>query len=164
MTTATTSAAARPIAMIFSFNEGFVPRALDGLTPEELWRRPTERSNPMLWVAGHVVQTRAMVLGFLGEPIDTGWGHLFDRGAVIGDVSQYPSREAIERVMRDVSPRLSARLGTVGEEVLARPATLHLPGTSTVADELAFFALHESYHVGQLSFIRKALGFPGLAG
>jgi uncharacterized damage-inducible protein DinB len=38
------------------------------------------------------------------------------------------------------------------------------PGTKTVADELAFFAFHDSYHVGQLSYIRKSLGYPGLAG
>ena len=31
----------------------------------------------------------------------------------------------------------------------------------TVADELAFFTLHEAYHVGQLSYVRKGLGYPG---
>jgi hypothetical protein len=150
--------------MIFSFNEGFVPQALDGLTPEELWRRPSDLNNPMLWVAGHLVQTRAMVLGLLGERVDTGWGQLFNRGSAIGDAKDYPGREAIEQVMREVSPRLTAKLATLDDEFLARPATIGVPGTSTVGDELAFFALHESYHVGQLSFIRKALGYPGLAG
>jgi len=29
---------------------------------------------------------------------------------------------------------------------------------------LTFFALHDAYHVGQLAYIRKALGRPGLAG
>jgi uncharacterized damage-inducible protein DinB len=66
--------------------------------------------------------------------------------------------------MRDVSPRLNARLTSLTDDVLTRPATPQVPGTTTVADELAFFALHESYHVGQLSFIRKSLGYPGLAG
>lgn len=164
MTSVTTSAVAGPIAMIFSFNDAFVLRALDGLTYEELWRAPSIRNNAMLWVAGHVVQTRAMVLGFLGEPVETGWGKVFDRGAKIADVSQYPSRDDIARVMRDVSPRLRAKLASLNDEFLARPATMQLPGTSTVADELAFFALHDSYHVGQLAYIRKALGYPGLAG
>ena len=47
---------------------------------------------------------------------------------------------------------------------LAGPTRLQVPGTKTMADELAFFALHESYHVGQLAFVRKGLGYPGLAG
>ncbi len=39
-----------------------------------------------------------------------------------------------------------------------------IPGIKTLADELAFFALHDSYQVGQMAYIRKAVGYPGLAG
>jgi hypothetical protein len=39
-----------------------------------------------------------------------------------------------------------------------------IPGIKTLADELAFVALHDSYQVGQMAYIRKALGYPGLAG
>ncbi len=105
-----------------------------------------------------------MVLGFLGDPVDTGWGKLFDRGAGLVDATQYPTRDQIEGVMRDVSPRLNAKLTSLTDEVLTRPATMQVPGTKTVADELAFFAFHDSYHIGQLSYIRKSLGYPGLAG
>jgi hypothetical protein len=42
----------------------------------------------------------------LGEPFDTGWDAVFDRGATIGEADRYPSRDEIERVMRDVSRRL----------------------------------------------------------
>ena len=46
MTTATTSAVAAPIVMIFAINDDLMYRVLDGLTPEELWRTPTDRNNP----------------------------------------------------------------------------------------------------------------------
>jgi uncharacterized damage-inducible protein DinB len=164
MTTATASPLAAPTAMIFSFNEPFVYQALSGLTEDELRRAPSDRNNSMLWVAGHIVQTRAMVLRFLGDPVDTGWGKLFDRGAALVDPAQYPTGDQIERVMRDVSPRLNAKLTSLTDDILTRPATMQVPGTKTVADELAFFALHDSYHVGQLSYIRKSLGYLGLAG
>jgi uncharacterized damage-inducible protein DinB len=153
-----------PIATIFSFNEPFVYRALDGLTDEELWRAPSQHNNAMLWVAGHVAQTRASVLRFLGGTVDTGWGTLFDRGAARADSTHYPSKDEIERVMREVSPRLYAALRSLEDDVLTRPATIRVPGTKTLGDELAFFALHDSYHVGQLAYIRKSLGYPGLAG
>ena len=162
-----TSAVAAPIAMIFSLNDDLMLRALDGLTHEQLWNAPTERSNPMIWIAGHVAQTRAMVLRLLGDPIDTGWGQLFDRGAAAASydhADRYPSREEIVRVMRELIPRLSARLQALDDASLAKPATMQLPGAKTVADELAFFALHDSYHTGQLAYIRKALGYPGIAG
>jgi uncharacterized damage-inducible protein DinB len=167
MTTATTSAVAAPIATIFAINDGFVLPALERLTHDELWKAPTDHNNAMLWIAGHVVQTRAMILRLLGEPVDTGWGKLFDRGApaaTAADADRYPSRDEIEGAMREITPRLHAKLASLDDTYLAGPARLQVPGTKTVADELAFFALHESYHVGQLAYVRKGLGYPGLAG
>ncbi len=164
MTITTSSPAAAPITMIFAFNDEFVQQALEGLTEEELWRTPNKNNSPLLWVAGHVVQTRATVLQMLGENVDTGWGDVFDRGAKVRDGAKYPSGPEVARVMREISPRLLAALAAVGEEQLNRPASLPIPGINTVTDELAFFALHDAYHVGQLAYIRKGLGYPGLAG
>jgi uncharacterized damage-inducible protein DinB len=167
MTTATTSPVAAPIATIFAINDGFVLPALEGLTRDELWKAPTERNNAMLWIAGHVVQTRAAILQFLGEVADTGWGKLFDRGApaaTTDGADHYPSHEDIQKAMREITPRLHAKLASLDDAYLAGPARLQVPGTKTVADELAFFALHESYHVGQLAYVRKGLGYGGLAG
>jgi uncharacterized damage-inducible protein DinB len=165
MTTTTYSAVAAPIAMMFGINNDLVSRALESLTEEELWHRPTDRNNPMLWIAGHVVQTRAAILKLLGEPFDTGWGDLFNRGVALQDRARYPARADIDRVMHDVTARLQSKLATLDDEQLANPATgPALPGAKTVAEQVAFFALHETYHVGQLAYIRKALGHPALVG
>jgi uncharacterized damage-inducible protein DinB len=118
----------------------------------------------MLWVAGHLVQTRAMVLGLLGEPVNIGWGDLFERGAKVSDARRYPERDEIERVMQDVALRLQTKFASLEDEYLAGPAMLELPNATTMADQLAFFALHDSYHAGQMAYIRKSLGYPGIAG
>src|SRR5215469_13503512 len=123
MTTTTANASTAPIATIFSFSDFLVFGALEGLTYEELWRPLTPSNNPLLWVAGHIVQTRAMVLQILGERAETGWGALFDRGAKIGDPKQYPSGLEIARVMREISPRLHTVLAALGEEQLKGPAS-----------------------------------------
>jgi uncharacterized damage-inducible protein DinB len=163
MTTITANTSTATIATIFSFSDFLVLQALDGLTPDELWRRLTPSNNPLLWVAGHIVQTRAMVLQMLGGHTDTGWGSLFDRGAKLGDAKDYPSGPDVARSLREVTPRLLAALASLHEEELNRPASLPIPGIKTLADELAFFALHDAYHVGQLAYVRKGLGYPGLA-
>jgi len=74
MPTTSANTTAAPIAMIFAFSDSFVLQALDGLTHEELWRPLTASNNPLLWVAGHIVQTRAVVLQMLAEQVETGWG------------------------------------------------------------------------------------------
>jgi uncharacterized damage-inducible protein DinB len=164
MTTATCSAVAAPIATIFAANDNLALQAMDGLTPQQLWQAPTDRNNAMLWLAGHLVQTRTQLLGLLGEAFDTGWGDRFNRGASVGDPDGYPVREEIERVMRRVSERLHARLATLSDAQLAQPPAAPIPGAKTIADQVALFAFHDSYHVGQMAFIRKALGYPPLAG
>lgn len=136
MTTATRSIAATSMGMIFAINDDLALRALDGLSHEELWKAPTERNNAMLWIAGHIVQTRAVLLGLLGEPFDTGWGERFNRGAVVGDTSLYPSRDEVERAMRTVSQRLQAKLVALDDAELAKPPTTNLPNVKTVADQV----------------------------
>ncbi len=164
MTTAIRSSLVAPIATIFATNEYLVVQALEGLTNEQLWRTLTTRNNAMLWIAGHLVHTKAELLGLLGAPFDTGWGQRFARGVTVGDPTQYPSLEEVQRVIRLCNERLHASIATLDDARLTQPPTTAIPGANTFADQLALFAFHESYHVGQMAYIRKGLGFPPLAG
>ena len=155
----------KPVAFIFANNDSLADRAFLGVKPEDLWTRPTPTTNSMLWIYAHMVSTRARVLGVFGEPYDTGWGETFGRGAELQDPSTYPSREKINEVARDINARLFAKLAAMTEADLAREARGPRPPSAvTVADQLAFLALHDSYHVGQLAYVRKALGLPGVVG
>jgi uncharacterized protein YndB with AHSA1/START domain len=154
-----------PIALMFKLNAGLIKSSLDGIADSDLWQQPTPRNNPMLWVFGHIVATRARLLGALGDPLDAGWSDLFNRGAALQDAGRYPVRQEIERVHGEVADRLKTKFAAFTDADLERPApTPGLPGVKTVADQLAFFAFHESYHVGQLAYIRKSLGHSGIAG
>jgi uncharacterized protein YndB with AHSA1/START domain len=154
-----------PLAVIFSIDDRLITRALDGLDDADLWRRTSEQNNPLLWIVGHVVQTRAQALGLFGTPIDTGWGELFGRGAALREQSSYPTLAAIAEARTRVTTAWLDALASLSADRLASQATgPSLPLAKTVADQIGFFAMHEAYHVGQLSFIRKALGKPGLAG
>jgi uncharacterized damage-inducible protein DinB len=160
-----TAPALMPIWLIFKLNHGLMQKALDGLADHDAWHRPTEKNNPMLWILGHVVSTRASMLGLLGERFETGWGDLFTRGSALRERTRYPSLLEIERMRTEVGTRLRARLAALTPEDLARPATgPTFPGAKTLADQIAFFAFHESYHVGQLGYVRKALGHPSMVG
>jgi uncharacterized protein YndB with AHSA1/START domain len=154
-----------PIELIFKTNAVVMRMSLAGVSAEDLWHRPTPHNNPMLWVFGHIVATRATMLGLLGESFDTGWGDLFTRGATLHEFARYPARDDIECVHRKVVDRLKAKFRSLTDADLAGPATgKQFPGAKTVADQLAFLAFHESYHVGQLAYIRKSIGHSAVAG
>jgi uncharacterized protein YndB with AHSA1/START domain/uncharacterized damage-inducible protein DinB len=155
----------KPVAFILAGNDSLADRAFIGVKPDDLWKRPTPQNNSMLWIYAHMAATRARMLNALGDDYDPGLGDTFGRGAQVQDAGNYPSREKINEASREVNARLFAKLATVGDAELSREAKApRPPSVQTVGEQLAFFALHDSYHVGQLAYVRKALGLPGVVG
>lgn len=155
----------KPVAFILAGNDGLADRTFIGVKPDDLWTRPTPHTNSMLWIYAHMAAVRARMLKVLGDDYDPGLGEAFGRGAQVQDASAYPSREKINEASREVNARLFAKLASVGDAELSRPAQgPRPPSAETVGEQLAFFALHDSYHVGQLAYVRKALGLPGVVG
>ncbi|MGA3034890.1 MAG: DinB family protein [Terracidiphilus sp.] len=163
-TTTAPSPVVAPIAAIFKTNDGLIAKALDGLSPADLQSPLTSKNNSILWLAGHVTETRASLLRSLGEPADTGWGKLFSRGAALEEVGRYPSIDEIHSVSDRIGRQLHAKLDALDDSQLAKPANITLPNTKTIADQIAFFSFHESYHVGQVAYVRKGLGYSQIAG
>jgi uncharacterized damage-inducible protein DinB len=164
-TTATRPAALAPIAFIFQANDGLIRQTLSDLPAEALWKQPGAQGNSIMWIVGHITQTRAGLLALLGERVSTGWGELFRRGAQRQDHSVYPEPQAIKAKGVELMNQLREKLATITEDELAAPVTaVKLPNVATVGDALAFFAFHEAYHVGQLGYVKKALGYNAIAG
>jgi uncharacterized damage-inducible protein DinB len=164
-TTATRPAAIAPIAYIFQANDGLIRRTLSDLPADALWKQPGGQGNSIMWIVGHITQTRAGMLSLLGERASTGWGELFRRGAQRQDPSAYPDPQAIKAKGIELTQQLREKLASITEGELAAPVTaVKLPNVSTVGDALAFFAFHEAYHVGQLGYVKKALGYASIAG
>ena len=164
MTTATNNPVTAPLAMIFANNDGLISKAIAGLTEEELWHRASDQTNPIFWMLGHVVHTRGALLRIVGEDYRTGWGDIFQRGASLRERTAYPAFAEIERVRADIGRRIPERLALLTDDQLAQPSNGRFPGAKTFADQIAFLALHDSYHVGQMAFVRKLLGHAGIAG
>ena len=139
--------------------------ALVGVDREHFLRRPGPASNPMVWVAGHLTQFRYRLGAILGLRREVPWGALFTTGSAIGDLATYPEREEIERHWVDVSGDLLARFAAVNAAELNAPPPPRIASTDgTMAGAIALFAFHEAYHVGQLGYLRRFLGYPSLVG
>jgi uncharacterized protein YndB with AHSA1/START domain/uncharacterized damage-inducible protein DinB len=154
-----------PVAFILAGNDSLAERTFQGVADTDLWKRPTPQTNGMLWIFAHMATVRARLLKALGDDFDPGLGDLFGRGATVQDASAYPSRETINEASREVNRRLFARLAALTDTELTQPATGLRPNSvQTLGEQLAFIALHDAYHVGQLAYVRKALGHKGAVG
>lgn len=155
----------QPISLIYKLNNAVVARALAGLSDDEVWQSPPGGGNPIGWILGHVAEHRTVLLGLLGGHLQTEWpARLFARGSRRGDRSTYPSRLAIESAWNATHHVMRDAFAAATPEQLSAPATLELPGVRTLADQVAFAAFHESYHVGQMGYVRRQLGHTAVAG
>ena len=154
-----------PLALIFKLNNNLVARALDSLSDEDIWRQPSGSGNPLGWIVGHLTETRAGLLSEMGVTFDCGWSRTFQRGSALQDRAGYPARAAIETAWQSTHPAMRHAFAHVGADRLAAPVSRRpVPGVERLIDLIAFCGFHESYHVGQIGFIRKQLGHSSIAG
>lgn len=152
-------------ALSFNQNANFLKKNVEGLTDEEWLRRPGDSANHMLWIVGHVAWARSMLLKRLGEDWSKPWFSLCGRGAKCEDSVAYPTPEEAMLVWDESSARLSAAMESVSPELLATPSTQGPPSADgKMSGVVNFLAYHETYHVGQLAYVRSLLGRPGVMG
>jgi uncharacterized damage-inducible protein DinB len=138
--------------------QGF-EKALEGI-PEEQWlEQPGKHSNHLAWIAGHMVIMRALVPKMLGIEWSAPWEQLFARGAELADPQQYPKPAEIRKAWKEVSDKLTASLAKVSDELLSKPLSKEVPSLDgKIGGSIALLSLHETYHLGQLGYLRKLLG------
>ena len=158
MTTANSSSVG-DVTLIFKLNNRLVTTALEGLSDEEVWTRPNGAGNAMGWILGHITETRGSLLAELGDTTGMPWPKQFSRGSSPAATADRPSRAVIEDAWRATSARMREGFERLTPERLAElPKKQGLPGVTDLASFITFMAFHESYHVGQLGYVRRLLG------
>lgn len=152
-------------AQNYKFNSDFLVNTVKDLKPEEWHKRPAANLNHVAWIMGHCTWARKALLGRLGTQWDKPWLGLFARGARIDSDAAYPSETAMLNAWRESADVLATALQNVSEEVLAQPATQGPPSADgKMSGIVNFLAVHETYHIGQASYLRGWLGYKGLMG
>ena len=153
------------IESMLKTNTELFDKAVEGIPPEQWLTTPGDGSNHLTWLAGHIVVTRANIPKLLGREWSAPWEGLFKRGAQRVSPEQYPTAAEIQRAWKEVSHNLSTSLTTITADALKKPAPERAPSLDgTVGGLIAFLCLHESYHVGQASYLGKWLGHGQIVG
>lgn len=149
----------------YRFNSDFLTRMVSDLAPEEWFKRPHENPNHIAWIVGHCVWSRRAILTRLGTEWSQPWLDLFKRGAPAATDASYPAISVIVDCWAECSRLLAAALDTVSEEALAKPSVQGPPSADgKISGVINFMAIHETYHIGQASYLRGWLGHKGLMG
>jgi uncharacterized damage-inducible protein DinB len=133
-------------------------------TDEQAYLRPSGSCNSAVFVAAHLVESRYYILKILGvegvNPLERytgGWKS-------IEQISEWPALAAIQTAWTAVSDALGERLAAITPAELDAPLTTEMPlETRTTLGMLIFLVQHDSYHVGQLSLLRKYSGLAAMS-
>jgi uncharacterized damage-inducible protein DinB len=147
------------VRKMFETNNAIFQKAIDGIPDEEWLKQAGDDSNPLVWIAGHMIVSRALVPRMFGQDWSAPWEKLFARGAKRVSPEQYPSPAEVRKAWAEVSEKLSAALANASADTLSKPTKEGSPSLDgTVGGSVAMLCLHETYHVGQAGYLRKWLG------
>lgn len=154
-----------PIFESMRINNDLYKRALAGLSTEELHRRAGVNSSSMLFVAGHLAGSRCLIAELAGLQCDNPWKRVFRRGSRMRAPSEYPPIGEVVSLWDRVTAILESGLVQISVSKLAEPCPVDFPfqNKSTLGG-IAFLFYHETYHIGQMGFLRKWLGHESLVG
>lgn len=153
------------IAELYDVSERLALKALSEMKPDDLYSRPIDQANSFHWVFGHITASRYGLAKTLGLAESVSWEKLYDRGAELQDQTAYASIDEIKSALVHITKKLQQRFESITEQELTVEPPFSIPGTEkSIAGNLAFLSLHESYHVGQLAYILRLHGREKLVG
>ena len=152
-------------AHIYKRNEAMLAKAIEGLSTDQWLCRPQDSSNSALWILGHIAWARSRALKLLGVNWDAPWFKHFERGSKPEDAAQYPGCDEVLAAWKQLSDLMPPALEAATTEAMAAPAPQPSPSfDGTVGGMVSFLAMHETYHVGQVVYVRRLLGHNRIVG
>lgn len=145
---------------MFKTNTDIVTTSIADISAEHWFTRPGDDSNHLMWIMGHLVWSRGNVLKVLGGEWSNPYAALFARGAQVVCDSEYPSIDAMKIAWDEVSANIGAIIANPSSDALSKAPPKGPPSFDGKASgTVAFLAFHETYHVGQIGYLRKWLGY-----
>ena len=135
--------------------------------PASDWvKRPAPHLNHVLWILGHLTVTRGFLVRTFGSRDGVvALDPLFNGGTPVREGDVYPSPSIVISAWRDMAVRLDRAVKTVVPGDLQRPSPEGAPTfNGRVGGALAASVFHEAYHVGQLGYLTRWLGYRPLLG
>lgn len=147
-----------------SLNTRLLLTSLEGVDDALARRRPGDGNNNMAFIALHLLDARSYLARFVGLDFQHPFTELEDVRSVDEMEERYPELEEVRDVWRELSGRLAARFVDLTDEDLLAPSEQKFPvDDETVLGGIAFLLGHESFHIGQLAFLRRYFGLGPMA-
>lgn len=140
---------------------------VDDLKPAEFEAQPIPGVNSVAWMLGHLALTDRRIIGLLGgEPpaLPTGFEEKFKTTKQpAGEQKGLGDPKELLAVFDACRQKLIDVVKAADAATLNKPMPNPHPLFNTLGEAAAFMAVHFGLHAGQVTVIRRALGYPPLA-
>jgi len=148
-----------PLAAILDLNTDLLLNTLEGLGDDEARVRLPGGGNSLVFLAAHLTDTRHFLAERIGHPLANPLASYLAEARGIEDIVAWPRMAELRGAWCSVSSHVRAALATLDAGDLARPNADRFPlSDGTQLGMIAFLVQHDSYHVGQMAFLRRQLG------
>jgi uncharacterized damage-inducible protein DinB len=152
-----------PLAEILRLNTVLFRNCLDSLSDEQAVKRPSSGTNSAAFIAAHLASSRFFLLKTLGVEEGDPLAPYLDGRKGIDDIAELPPLSEVEAAWTKGAHLLRDRLDALTAADIDAPSSLKFPlADGTLLGTLTFLVQHDSYHLGQLSLLRKYCGLPAM--
>jgi uncharacterized damage-inducible protein DinB len=153
-----------PLAALFGLNTDLLLNCLDDVSDSEARECLAGGGNSLAFLAAHLTDTRHFLVSRLGIPLPNPLERYLAEARSISDVREWPPLAETRNAWLAVSDHLQRVLGVLTAAELSEPNVNRFPiGDSTRLGMIVFLAQHDSYHLGQMAFLRRQLGKPAMS-
>jgi uncharacterized damage-inducible protein DinB len=154
------------LSSVYRFNLQLAKMLVADIREEHMYQQPIAGMNHASWILGHLTMPRLWAKEplKLDVTVPPDWVEKFNAGSTpVAKEGFYPSKAELIAVLEYTHAVMEAGLRKLTEEDLAQPTQNErmrkfMPQMGDVITGL--MSTHESYHIGQLSGWRRAMGLP----
>lgn len=155
----------KPVIAQLKMNTSIFNGVLKDVNDSLACKQIAEHINHLTWIAGHLLNNRYFFASQLGLDKEFEYKDAFTDftapppfNRAISPLVNYPAIDSLSAKWNEISPLMIDAAAGVTEEKMAEPFFIQLPTGNNMEALFSFFAIHEAYHIGQMSTIRRYLG------
>lgn len=158
----------RPVLHSFAYCVDYLREQVADVDAADMAAQPTGIVNHPAWVVGHLAYSCQLLGGVIGLPewLPADWAGRYGTGSVpVADATRYQTKDEALAILQDARSRIARAVEQLDDADLDEPFPddAYRDVFPTVRHALTQVLVgHASFHVGQVSVWRKAMGLPPL--
>ena len=149
---------------VLDLNTRLYLRCLEGVIDADGVGRVTQNTNSLAFIAVHLMDARHFLATGLGLELVNPFADTPAHVRRIDDAERLPTLAELRDAWVEVSGPLADHLAALDDDALSAPAPQQFPvEDDSLLGEIAFLLQHEAFHIGQMAFLRKQLGYAAMS-